>query len=182
MINGINDEVILAARLRLATLFLIFGCRKVRDYSGTVSQMVQGWPPDAGTRYRRIDLHGTSGCVRGRRRRVHTSLGRTPGSILARNCACWASLLDSERCRLCRQPGGFLQRPQRYGRLLAVVDHRCGKIFDRCIVWNRRTITCGLSHERGNTTSREDEIACDLKANRSASASPRPRVLLSSYL
>lgn len=41
MINGINDEVILAARLVLATLFLIFGCRRVRDYSGTVSQMVQ---------------------------------------------------------------------------------------------------------------------------------------------
>jgi putative oxidoreductase len=41
MTNGINDEVILAARLVLATLFLIFGCRKVRDYSGTVSQMVQ---------------------------------------------------------------------------------------------------------------------------------------------
>ena len=41
MINGINDEVIVAARLVLATLFLIFGYRKVRDYSGTVSQMVQ---------------------------------------------------------------------------------------------------------------------------------------------
>jgi putative oxidoreductase len=41
MINGINDEVVLAARLLLATLFLIFGWRKVRDYSGTVSQMVQ---------------------------------------------------------------------------------------------------------------------------------------------
>jgi putative oxidoreductase len=41
MINGINDELILAARLLLATLFLIFGWRKVRDYSGTVSQMVQ---------------------------------------------------------------------------------------------------------------------------------------------
>jgi putative oxidoreductase len=41
MINGINDEVILAARLLLATLFLIFGWRKLRDYSGTVSQMVQ---------------------------------------------------------------------------------------------------------------------------------------------
>ena len=33
MINGINDELILAARLLLATLFLIFGWRKVRDYS-----------------------------------------------------------------------------------------------------------------------------------------------------
>ena len=41
MINGINDEIILAARLLLATLFLIFGWRKLRDYSGTVSQMVQ---------------------------------------------------------------------------------------------------------------------------------------------
>ena len=41
MINGINDEFILAARLLLATLFLIFGWGKVRDYSGTVGQMVQ---------------------------------------------------------------------------------------------------------------------------------------------
>jgi putative oxidoreductase len=41
MIAGINDELILAARLLLATLFLIFGCRKLRDYSGTVAQMVQ---------------------------------------------------------------------------------------------------------------------------------------------
>jgi putative oxidoreductase len=41
MINGINDELVLAARLLLATLFLIFGWRKLKDYSGTVSQMVQ---------------------------------------------------------------------------------------------------------------------------------------------
>jgi putative oxidoreductase len=41
MITGINDELILAARLLLATLFLIFGWRKLRDFSGTVSQMVQ---------------------------------------------------------------------------------------------------------------------------------------------
>jgi putative oxidoreductase len=41
MINGINDEFILAARLLLATLFLIFGWRKLRDFSGTVSQMLQ---------------------------------------------------------------------------------------------------------------------------------------------
>ena len=40
-INGVNDELILAARLLLATLFLIFGRRKLRDFSGTVSQMVQ---------------------------------------------------------------------------------------------------------------------------------------------
>ena len=41
MINGINDVVILVARLLLATLFLIFGWRKLRDYSGTVSQMMR---------------------------------------------------------------------------------------------------------------------------------------------
>src|ERR1700684_408892 len=41
MINGINDELTLAARILLATLFLIFGYRKLRDYSGTVSQMVR---------------------------------------------------------------------------------------------------------------------------------------------
>jgi putative oxidoreductase len=41
MKSTINDELILAARLLLATLFLIFGWRKLRDYSGTVSQLVQ---------------------------------------------------------------------------------------------------------------------------------------------
>jgi putative oxidoreductase len=41
VIDGLNDEVILAARLLLATLFLIFGWRKLKDFSGTVSQMVQ---------------------------------------------------------------------------------------------------------------------------------------------
>ena len=40
MINGINDEIILAARILLATLFLIFGWRKLTDLSGTVNQMV----------------------------------------------------------------------------------------------------------------------------------------------
>lgn len=39
IVNGISDELILAARLLLATLFLIFGWRKLRDFSGTVSQM-----------------------------------------------------------------------------------------------------------------------------------------------
>src|SRR3984885_8215209 len=41
MMNDVNDELILAARLLLATLFLIFGWRKLRDFSGTVSQMAQ---------------------------------------------------------------------------------------------------------------------------------------------
>jgi putative oxidoreductase len=41
----ITDEVILAARLLLAALFLIFGWRKLVDYSGTVSRMVQDGAP-----------------------------------------------------------------------------------------------------------------------------------------
>ena len=36
-----NDVIILAARLMLAALFLIFGWRKLTDFSGTVSQMVE---------------------------------------------------------------------------------------------------------------------------------------------
>jgi putative oxidoreductase len=41
VITGINDVLILIARLLLSTLFLIFGFRKIKDYSGTVSQIVQ---------------------------------------------------------------------------------------------------------------------------------------------
>lgn len=45
MISDINNELILAARLFLATLFLIFGWRKLRDYPGTVSQMIRDGLP-----------------------------------------------------------------------------------------------------------------------------------------
>jgi putative oxidoreductase len=45
MANDVNDGVILAARLLLAALFLIFGWRKLVDYSGTVSRMVQDGAP-----------------------------------------------------------------------------------------------------------------------------------------
>jgi putative oxidoreductase len=41
MMNRVNDGLILGARLMLAALFLIFGWRKLRDYSGTVSQIRQ---------------------------------------------------------------------------------------------------------------------------------------------
>jgi putative oxidoreductase len=41
MMINVNNELILAARLLLAPLFLIFGWRKLRDYSGTVTQIVQ---------------------------------------------------------------------------------------------------------------------------------------------
>jgi putative oxidoreductase len=45
MENDISDGVILAARLLLAALFLIFGWRKLMDYSGTVRRMVQDGAP-----------------------------------------------------------------------------------------------------------------------------------------
>lgn len=45
MANDIADGVILAARLLLAPLFLIFGWRKLVDYSGTVGRMVQDGAP-----------------------------------------------------------------------------------------------------------------------------------------
>jgi putative oxidoreductase len=45
MIDGIGDAVVLAARLFLAALFLIFGWRKLRDYAGTVCQMMQDGLP-----------------------------------------------------------------------------------------------------------------------------------------
>jgi len=41
MTSGSNDEFILAARILLITLFLIFGRRKLRDHLGTVEQLVQ---------------------------------------------------------------------------------------------------------------------------------------------
>ena len=45
MANDSTDGIILVARLLLATLFLIFGWRKLVDYSGTVSRMVQDGAP-----------------------------------------------------------------------------------------------------------------------------------------
>ena len=41
MMNGINDETHSRGHLLLATLFLIFGWRKLRDFPGTVNQMAQ---------------------------------------------------------------------------------------------------------------------------------------------
>jgi putative oxidoreductase len=45
MDNDISDGVILAARLLLASLYLIFGWRKLTDYPGTVRRMVQDGAP-----------------------------------------------------------------------------------------------------------------------------------------
>jgi putative oxidoreductase len=43
--HGASEAVILVARIFLATLFLIFGWRKVQDYPGTVKQMVSDGVP-----------------------------------------------------------------------------------------------------------------------------------------
>ena len=49
MTGDIYNVVILAARVFLATLFLIFGWRKLRDFPATVSQMVgDGVPAPVG--------------------------------------------------------------------------------------------------------------------------------------
>ena len=40
-VNGINSGLILAARILLTALFLIFGWRKLTDHSGTVTQFAQ---------------------------------------------------------------------------------------------------------------------------------------------
>ena len=47
MTSGFNDALILTARLLLAALFLIFGWRKLRDYSGTsqITQLGGPMPP-----------------------------------------------------------------------------------------------------------------------------------------
>ena len=45
MANDLGDWIILAARVFLAALFLIFGWRKLRDTSGTVSQMARDGLP-----------------------------------------------------------------------------------------------------------------------------------------
>ena len=75
MMNGINDETHSRGHLLLATLFLIFGWRKLRDFPGTVNQMAQLGVPMPLTAAA-VALHGTSGGVRGRHRRVHAFLAK----------------------------------------------------------------------------------------------------------
>jgi putative oxidoreductase len=45
MTNGVSDVIVVVARVFLAALFLIFGWRKVRDWPGTLSQMVNDGVP-----------------------------------------------------------------------------------------------------------------------------------------
>ena len=96
MMNGINDELILAARLLLAPLFLIFGWRKLRDYPGTVSQMAQLGVPmpglaAAGATF--MELPVAFAVAVGAFTRPSAALL----ALYALDCAYWPSILDSER-------------------------------------------------------------------------------------
>ena len=127
------------------------------------------WPADTGPGRCRIDHHGASGCVRGRCWRIHASLGRTHGFIRAGNSAYRASLLDGERCGFCRQLGRLLQRPQHYGRLLAVVHYWRRKIFDRCIARHRPAITCGYLADDATSRRICGLRTCDRRSHRQPS-------------
>ena len=127
MISGINDEFILAARLLLATLFLIFGWRKLRDFSGTINQMVQLGVPSSGTGCRRCALHGASDCVRGRCWSIHTPIGRADGFVRARHCIYRASLLDGERCGFVDSLDGFYKDLSIVGGFLLLCVAGAGK-------------------------------------------------------
>jgi putative oxidoreductase len=106
--NDINDELILVARLLLATLFLIFGWRKLRDYSGTVSQMVQlgaPMPVLAAAVATFMELPVAFAVAVGAFTRLSAAL---MFFLHAGNCAYRTSLLDNERYRSSRQHGQFL--------------------------------------------------------------------------
>ena len=130
MINGISDELILAARLFLATLFLIFGSRKVRDYSGTVSQMVDlGLPTPVLASVASIFMELPVAFA------VAIGIFTRSAAALMALYALGTALIGHRYWTLkgahyVEQLGGLLQRPQHYGRLLAVVHYWRRKIFD----------------------------------------------------
>ena len=98
MTNNINDEPILRPVFP-TTLFLIFGWRKLRDFSGTVSQMVQLGVPmpmlAAGVAtFMELPVGSRSPWARSRVLRL------TFVFVHAGNRVYWASLLDDCRCGL----------------------------------------------------------------------------------
>ena len=96
MENDMSDGLILAARLCLAALFLIFGWRKLMDYPGTVSRMVQDGAPfpvlsAAVAIFMELPVAFA----------VAVDAFTRPSAALlalyALDCAYWPSILDSER-------------------------------------------------------------------------------------
>jgi putative oxidoreductase len=128
LMNDVNDELILAARLLLATLFLIFGWRKLRDFSGTIKQMVQlGVPAPVLAAAVALFMELPVAFA------VAVGAFARPSALLMFFYALGTALIGH---RYWTMTGAdyvdgmdSLQKSQHHGRLLAAVRYRSGKIF-----------------------------------------------------
>jgi putative oxidoreductase len=130
MMNGINDELILAARLLLATLFLIFGWRKLRDFPGTVNQMAQVGVPTPLTAAAVATFMELPVAFA-----VAIGAFTRPAAVLMFFYTLGTALIGHRYWTMTgteRVDGmdSFFKKSQHNGRLLAAVHYRCGKIFD----------------------------------------------------
>ncbi len=141
MTNTIHDALILTARLLLATLFLVFGWRKLRDYPGTVRQIEQlggPVPPLAAAVSIFMELPVSFAVAVGAFTRVAALLMffYTLGTALIGH-RFWTikgpSFVDNM--------DGFFKKSQHHGRLPALVHDGRRKIFDRRMARYRRVMT-----------------------------------------
>ncbi len=148
MINEINDEVILAARFFLATLFLIFGWRKLRDYSGTLSQMVRdGVPMPVLAAAAAIFMELPVAFA------VAAGAFTRPSAVLLAFYTLGTSLIEHRYWTVTgpdqlASMEGFYKNLSIMGGFLLLYITGAGKIFDRCIVRRRRAVTCMLLERR----------------------------------
>ena len=142
MMNDFNDELILAARLLLTALFLIFGWRKLRDFSGTVKQMVQLHAPlpvlaAAVATFMELPVAFAVAIGAFVRPLALLLVLYTMGTALIGH-RYWtktgADRVDSM--------DGFYKNLSIMGGFLPLYMTGAGKRFDRCIVRYRRAITC----------------------------------------
>jgi putative oxidoreductase len=143
--NDINDELILVARLLLATLFLIFGWRKLRDYSATVSQMVQlgaPMPVLAAAVATFMELPVAFAVAVGAFTRLSAALMffYTLGTALIGH-RYW-TMTGKDRVD---SMDGFYKNLSIMGGFLLLYTAGAGKIFDRCIVRHRHAVTASVS-------------------------------------
>ena len=172
MINIINDEIILTARLLLATLFLIFGWRKLRDYSGTVSQMAQ----EEGLRMPILVTVVSIFMELPVAFAVAVGAFTRPSAVLLALYLIGTALIGHHYWTVkgadyVDSMEGFYKDLSIMGGFLLFVHHWCGKIFYRCIVRHRRAINCQLLRRRYNVTSR----AFESDFNRFFEPAPSPR-------
>jgi hypothetical protein len=97
MINDINNELILAARLSSRDPISDFRLEKAEGLFGHGKSNSGAWRSDASAGCCRCDLHGASGRVSGCYWCVHAYFRFTFGSLHAGNCAYCTSLLDTNR-------------------------------------------------------------------------------------